>query len=33
LDENNVLVGVISEADIFRMIVKSKVNSETPVPA
>ena len=33
LDENNVLVGVISEADIFRMIVKSKLNSETPVPA
>jgi CBS domain-containing protein len=33
VDSNNVLVGVISEADIFRMIVKSRLNSQSPVPA
>ena len=33
VDDHNVLVGVISEADIFRALVKSKLTDETPEPA
>jgi len=33
VDDDNTLVGVISEADIFRMLVKSRLNSDVSVLA
>jgi CBS domain-containing protein len=32
IDSHHVLVGVISEADIFRMLVKSRISSGTSMP-
>jgi len=32
IDSHHVLVGVISEADIFRMLVKSRLSSGTSMP-